>query len=390
MSKVCIKVGQTQGDIITQTNVGLQAAIDYVSCLGGGVVEILSGQYRMNDSLHLRSGITLRGQGDQTVLMKDAGVVSRLAVDGDYGEEQITVTEPKNFSVGMGLNIMDDRAQGFHVTVATVIGVNGEAIQLNSPLRADYLVDLNAKVANAFPIISGYNISNVVVESLAINGNKEQNQPINGCRGAGIYLNSAESVVIRNCSVLDFYGDGISYQKSHNVVVENCVTKQNSCYGLHPGSGSQCTIVRNCSSTHNGQVGLFICWRVKHGIFEGNTLCANGKSGISIGHKDTDNVICDNIISNNAKHGIYFRPERIETAAHDNIIKDNQIIDNGDGEEGYGIRIDSLVHGVVIQNNTIGNSPNGQSYQKQGVFSKYTDNEIDISMNHFSTEPDPS
>ena len=60
-----------------------------VAGLGGGIVEIGEGEFRMRDSLHLRPRVTVRGQGAKTVLRKAPGVMSALALDGDYGEEQV-------------------------------------------------------------------------------------------------------------------------------------------------------------------------------------------------------------------------------------------------------------------------------------------------------------
>ena len=50
-----ITVGVRDGDIIGADNRALQAAVDYVASLGGGIVEIGPGEYLMRDSLHLRS-----------------------------------------------------------------------------------------------------------------------------------------------------------------------------------------------------------------------------------------------------------------------------------------------------------------------------------------------
>ena len=58
--------------------------VDYVGQLGGGVVEIGPGTYTMGDSLHLRSRVTVRGAGDQTILKKEREYRSALSADGDY------------------------------------------------------------------------------------------------------------------------------------------------------------------------------------------------------------------------------------------------------------------------------------------------------------------
>src|SRR5256885_139427 len=53
-----LTVGVRSGDMVGSDNRALQAAVDYVSGLGGGVVEIGPGEYLMRDSLHLRPHVT--------------------------------------------------------------------------------------------------------------------------------------------------------------------------------------------------------------------------------------------------------------------------------------------------------------------------------------------
>ena len=86
-----IRVGQHDADIIGKDHRALQAAVDYVGQLGGGVVEIGPGTYTMGDSLHLRSRVTVRGAGDQTILKKEREYRSALSADGDYGEAAVTL-----------------------------------------------------------------------------------------------------------------------------------------------------------------------------------------------------------------------------------------------------------------------------------------------------------
>ena len=86
-----VTVGRSDADIVGRDNRALQAAVDYVANLGGGVVEIGPGEYLMRDSLHLRAFVTVRGTPGKTVLRKADSVTSLLTLDGDYGEEQATV-----------------------------------------------------------------------------------------------------------------------------------------------------------------------------------------------------------------------------------------------------------------------------------------------------------
>jgi len=117
-----ITVGRDNADIIGDDNRALQAAVDYIAGFGGGTVEIGEGEYVMYDSLHLRANVTVRGKQDKTVLRKADGAVSALALDGDFGEQQITVEDPTGFEVGYGVAVYDDKSGGFHTTVARITG----------------------------------------------------------------------------------------------------------------------------------------------------------------------------------------------------------------------------------------------------------------------------
>ncbi len=348
-----ITVGTRDAAIVGCDNRALQAAVDYLGNLGGGTVEIGPGIFVMRDALHLRSNVTVRGTAGKTILRKAKSVTSALALDGDFGQEEITVSNPAGFEVGYGIAIWDDRAGGFHTTTARIIGRRGSTFAIDHPLMADCMVANHAKAATVFPVISGYNLRGVRIENLVIDGNRENNERLNGCRGAGIFLYRAYGTVIKNCVVRNYNGDGISFQQSNDVTVVDCCSEHNAMLGFHPGSGSQRPTIRNCVARHNGTDGLFLCWRVRHGQFENNILEANGRYGISIGHKDSDNLFRHNRIIGNAAEGVYFRNESRGMAPHRNRLVDNTIENNGAHKPTAGIRIRGQVSGIVIENNTI-------------------------------------
>ena len=362
---LCIRVGEREGDIVGADNRALQAGMDYLAGLGGGVLEIGPGRYEMRDSLHLRSNVAARGQVGKTVLAKCDAAESPLALDGDYGEEQVTLADPAGFRPGDGITVTDDSSGGFHTVVARVLWADGDTLGVSLPMNADYLVKRNARAATAFPVVSGYHVTGARVEGLTIAGNKAANPYLTGCRGAGIFLYRAHGTAITDCEVNDYGGDGISFQQSQDVVVTGCVCTGNTHLGLHPGSGSGSPTVRNCRSTDNGQIGLFLCWRVKHGLFEENVLTGNGDTGISIGHKDTDNVFLRNQASANGREGVLFRNESEAMAGHRNRFEDNEFLDNGGEDEGYGIRILGQTHDLTFVRNRIGDSGTGR--QRTGV-----------------------
>ena len=348
-----ITVGLRDADIVGADSRALQAAVDYIGGLGGGIVEIGAGEFVMHDSLHLRSFVTVRGVKGKTILRKAKAASSPLALDGDYGEEQITVINPDGFKVGDGVAIWDSNARGFHITVARITGSSGNTFSIDTPLNADCMVANKAQAATVFPVISGYNLEGARVENLVIEGNKDENVYLDGCRGGGIFLYRGFGTVIENCVVRNYHGDGISFQQSNDVLVQGCVSEDNAGLGLHPGSGSQRPVVRECIARRNGEDGLYLCWRVRHGLFEKNILENNGRFGISIGHKDSDNLLQENQVRANEQDGVYFRNETEGMAGHRNRLENNLIENNGVKGEAAGIRVRGETKDLVFRNNII-------------------------------------
>jgi parallel beta-helix repeat protein len=340
-------------DFIGRDGRVIQAALDFAARFDAGsarpLVEVGPGRYPLRDSIHLRGGVELRGTPGKTILALRPAVTSRLAADGDYGEEQITLAEPEGFTVGDGVLVEADNVKYFHATVARIIGRSGSTFVLDRPLRSDCMVNRNARATTVFPGISGCDLERAGVEGFVIDGGGRGGLPIEGCRGAGIYLLRAHGTRIAGCEIRDFPGDGLSYQQSNDVTVRDTIAVGNAGHGFHPGSGSQRPVMTGCRAEDNGLDGMFICWRVKQGSFEGNAFSGNARNGISIGHKDTDNLIAGNTIRRNGAEGILFRDELPAMAAHRNRVLDNTIEDN----QGAGIRIRGATSGNEIRGNTI-------------------------------------
>lgn len=363
-----ITVGHSGADLNGTDNRVLQAAVDYVAELGGGTVEIGEGEFLMRDSLHLRPRVTVRGQSAKTVLRKAPGVVSALALDGDYGEEQVTLARPEGFAVGDGIAVWDRGAGGFHTTVARITGRNGSTFSISRPLNADCMAGNGGQAATVFPVVSGYEAEGARLEGLTIEGSREANIPLNGCRGGGIFLYRSHGAVIERCTVRNYNGDGISFQQSNDVEVKGCLSENNAALGFHPGSGSQRPRVSANVARGNGEDGLFLCWRVKEGVFEGNRLEGNGRFGISIGHKDTDNLLRDNQVIGNGEDGIFFRNETEGMAGHRNRIEDNLIENNGAKGPAAGIRVRGETRDLVLKGNVIRDTrPEAERRQVTGI-----------------------
>jgi parallel beta-helix repeat protein len=353
---IVVRVGIDNGDIRGNDHRALQAAVDYAAKMGGGTVKIGPGQYQMRNALILRDNVAISGESGKTILSSCSSAKTPLAADGDCYERQISLQDPSGFQVGDGVAIFDDHYKsGFEVTTATLTAkVDERTFKISSPLYLDYLVSKKAVCCLTFPVVGGWNVKNVVIEGLTIDGNQAKAEYVDGCRAGGIYLFESENVTVRNCTVRNYKGDGISFQVSHHVTIEDCLCENNKGLGIHPGSGSQYPVVLGNHSLNNGDDGLYVCWRVKHGRFEENEIRGNGGVGVSIGHKDTDNLFRGNLITANAKAGVLFREESQPMGAHRNVFESNRILDNGVKEGGASIVIRGRHDDLVFRKNTIG------------------------------------
>lgn len=353
LNTLIVTVGLSGANLVGHTNREIQAAIDRVAANGGGEVHILAGTYDMEDSLHLRSNVRIKGQGEETILRKLASVNSWLSADLGYGHYDISLAEPDKFHVGMGVHIHDDRSGGFYDTVATLTWREGDRFGISRMLNHDYGRYAKCVVTSVFPVISGYHLKDAVVENLTIDGNKEQNAYLNGCRGGGVFLLQAHNVKLRRLRVRDYNGDGISFQQCRSTLVEDCVLEANKGLGLHPGSGSVGATMRRNTCRNNGSDGIFYCLRVSFSLCENNTVEDNGGFGISIGGRDTDHLIRGNTIRNNARQGIYFREGDVVMAGSRNQIERNLLENNCRKEGSAEIDIQGETRDVHILNNTL-------------------------------------
>jgi len=355
-------------DVVGSDSAALQKAAGLLR--PGDTLSIGPGTYVMNNSLFVPSNVTVRGVPGQTILRKSRGVESPLAEDGDYGERALLVKEPEKFQPGMGVTVMDDTLKsGWDISISSVTGVRGNTLLINPMTVRDYNAERShARVRNTFPIVCVKDAVNVLLEGITVDGDKDENAYIDGCRGGAIYLYRVRNVTVRNCTARNYNGDGISFQITDDVKVENCESYGHAGYGLHPGTGSANPVVENCRLHDNGDIGLFLCWRVRHGKFTGNTIEHNGRYGISIGHKDTDNEFNGNVIARNGVSGVYFRDETFLNSGHRNTFRNNKVLDNGGEKAGYGFYIQPKAGDLVIEDNQIADTRSTGRTQRYGIY----------------------
>ena len=381
--RVTITVGPKEADLVGATEKVLQAAVDYVARLGGGTVKILPGTYKLRNAVYLASGVRLLGSGDDSVLVKEPSVSTKLAADSDWFDQEITLADSGGIRVGDGicLRTKNPHNGSANVLKRTIVARDGNRFKLDKALRENFWLMGDSTCSTLFPILSGELVKNIVIENLALDGNKGANDNLDGNYAGCIFLQDCSQIAIRGVTARNYNGDGISWQICHDVTVENCVSRDHAGLGLHPGSGSQRPVIRN-NRLENNDIGLFFCWGVRYGLAEGNQIDSSRSVGISIGHRDTENLIVGNVVKSSGKVGVLFRPERgRDFAPHRNRLERNRIIDSGP-ESGIAIDVQGETEEVTIANNDISES-RGPA-QRVGIRVGAQTKEIKLERNQFA------
>ena len=352
--RLTITVGQRKADLIGTTDRVIQAAVDYVGARGGGTVRVLPGTYRLRNSIFPQSKVRLLGSGTESVLFKESSVTTKLIVDGDHWDQEITLADPKGFQVGDGVRLVskDPYGKGTNIIQRTLIAVHGNRFKLDRRLEERFHLEGDPQIATNFALVQCTNAADVLIESIAVDGNKAQNEMLDkGMFDDGaIRLDESNRIAMRDVTVRNFYCDGIVWGISHDVWVENCDLYDGARLALHSGSGSQRSVVRGNRMRRSAE-GIYFCWGAQHGLYEKNVIeyC---NYGMTFGHSDSDNLIRDNDIRRSGEAGIHFRGGNKAFAPHRNRIEGNHIVDSG-GEKGIGIEINGETEAVVLARNEL-------------------------------------
>src|SRR5262245_13257626 len=333
----------------------IQAALAHVARLGGGTVRLLPGTYTLRNTVSLPSRVWLIGSGPETIITKIPSRTVVLADDSDWYDREITLEDARGFKVGDGvvLRAKNPDDGGATVIKRTLVARSGNRFRLDSGLRENLWLTGKPTCSAMFPLLTAERIADVVIEDLALDGDRANNERLDGNYAGCIFLQDCNRFTIRGVTARNYHGDGISFQICHDVVVEGCHCHDNADLGVHPGSGSQRPLIRGNRLERN-TIGLFWCWGVKYGLAEKNRIIANRNYGISIGHHDTDNVMRDNDVQDSGKVGVLFRDESRgkDFWPNRNRVESNRITNSG-GEDGVAIDIRGKTHDLRITGNQL-------------------------------------
>ena len=352
--RLTITVGPEKADLVGATDRVIQAAIDYVGRFGGGTVRVLPGTYRMRNSVFLQSNVRLLGSGADSVLFKEPSATTRLTVDGDHWDQEVSLADASGFQVGDGVRLVskDPYGKGTNIIQRTLIARSGSRFKLDRRLEERFHLEGQPQIATNFALVQCTGVSDVVIENLTIDGNKAHNEMLDKGQfdDGSVRLDESNRITVREVTVHDFYCDGIVWGISHDVLVENCHLYNGARLALHSGSGSQRSFVRGNRMERSAE-GIYFCWGAQHGLYEKNVI-EDCNYGMTFGHSDSDNLIRDNDIRRSGEAGIHFRGGNKAFAPHRNRFEGNRIVDSG-GEKGIAIEINGETEAVSITRNEL-------------------------------------
>jgi len=238
---------------------GIQAAIDSLPASGGAVI-LPKGEFVLHQSLFLREGVCLRGQGAETKLALPSPIVwTTLTEPAAKGDTMITVAEASAFKSGAMLCLGVDpmyylRSQEpWRVRFAA-----GNMIELSRPLQSNLKV--KTPVGNWFPIIYAANASGIEVRDLDIIGRADDPAPFRGGYGASaVTFFFVREARVCNVNVHGWKGDAFSFQGGRDNLLSGCSVVNATEKGYHPGSCQQRMIISRCRAEDCGDDGFFFC-----------------------------------------------------------------------------------------------------------------------------------
>jgi len=328
-----------KGNGTSDDTLAIQNAIDYISSVGGGTVNVDSGTYLINPdvSINMKSNIQLSLTGD--------AILKSLA-SGRVNSEIINIVNVNNVNV-IGGKIIGDRyihtgtggEWGMGVNVAGSSNVNITGINITD-CWGDGIY------------IGGVSSSNVVIYSVISNNNRRQ----------GMSITNAKNIAVANSEFKNTNGTlpqaGIDIEPNINETVED-IKINNVKFINNQGSGidilGMSGIVRRVdisNSTINSNSGIGIMMDRANDITLSNNAVINNLFGVEI-KRDVYNVALSSMnISNNKSRGVSMVSNG-QTKGIDNIaFLDSTISNNSQSSPGKadGIKVDNYDSAGYIRN----------------------------------------
>jgi polygalacturonase len=373
---VSVKDFGAVGDGVADDTVNIQAAIDAVNSVGGGIVNVPVGTYMVNAAtyVNMKANVTLfiaRG-AELKAITNNLAVYSvvratnvnnwsivgngkitgeRTTHTGSTGEggEGITVFGCENFIID-GLTIQDGWGDGIYIGGNSTVNQSRAFTIQNCYLNNNRRNNISVTAGKDFSIINN-RITNA-------NGTAPE---------AGIDLEpnpsdawDVEDAIVSNNIVWANNGSGITCSAIYhgNTIISNNVVHGNGDNGIASFTSQAPVIITDNLSFENSGLGIRLSGALSFDQFNssinGNTVHNNGESGILISSNIQSCSVTGNIVYENDEHGIVldrdtggtmFGIQVTNNYVHSNSQSANDTYDN--------IKLVTGANTTIIQNNRL-------------------------------------
>src|SRR5262249_22586732 len=144
--------------------------------------QVLPGTYKLRNSVFLTSNVRILGSGDDSILIKENSIQTKLAADSDWFDQEVTLADAAGFRIGDGICLRTKNPDNgaAHVVKRTPVARSGNRFKLDKALRENFWQMGETTVSTLFPVLSGELVSDVVIENIALDGNKTNNENLDG------------------------------------------------------------------------------------------------------------------------------------------------------------------------------------------------------------------
>jgi parallel beta-helix repeat protein len=299
------------------------------------------------------------------------GYQAQLTAAAAKGDSTIQVDLPALAKPGYAIAMSGEGDQWNH-HYNVIRSIAGNTLTLDRPLT------ITGKpgdpVAFVFAMITAEGQTHIGVENLTIRGyvTKSFAAPWAGFMLGGIHTYNCSNIVIRNVTVENWNGDGISIQTACNVLIRDCQATGNFGHGFHPGTGMKKSRFEKLTSLRNDGDGFYYCWSNHETDLYDSVLKGNNGSGVGGLGNPHDNhcTIAGNTIEDNGECGIHAYGG--DPSGTYNVIRNNIIRNNSRNKPGtypgialYAIPTESCLK-TTIESNRI-ESTSTPATQKVGI-----------------------
>ena len=316
------------GDGVTDDTPALESLFDDAAKFHKAVY-FPAGTYLIRRSLKLRSGMEIYGDGNNSIIKKQAAVWHQLRTSISSGSSKASLDNISGYKVGdqffisYSSSINDPAARYCSNGIITAIDSVNRTITFtscyagikNGAIRSQ---GTGCYVSTSFAVLRSWSCFdeciNVYIHDICIDGNRQQGEPMewsNGCIHFDAYAGALNGIpydhhsyghFVHRCKVINSSFDGISDQGEGNLFVKDCDIQNSAMHGVHLGTVFANASITDNTMSGNGQqgAGVFCCQDVTNVLVSGNSITGfnHGVSDEEYGTKGQFLIIRNNQFSN--------------------------------------------------------------------------------------------